>query len=151
MKKLIICLTVLALVISVSTANAEQKRAKPNPPYGLARGFANVMTCWMEVPRGLVYENARIPLIGFFTGTLKGGLLTMYRAVAGTIDIAAMGLTKEGLYFKDVPDFVWDADWIPACGEDMVDSKALDYDPCTSCRKVKKSQKKIKKCKPCEK
>jgi len=134
-RKILLLIIVLALLPCYIFA--EQKKAKPNPPYALARGFANVLTCWLEVPRGLIYENARIPIIGFFTGTVKGGFLTMYRAVAGTIDIAAMGLTKEGLYFNDFPDFVWDAEWIPPCGEDLVDSKNLEYSSCTTCNKNK--------------
>ena len=145
MKRKILSILLIVALILPCIASAEQKKAKPNPPYALARGFANVLTCWMEMPRGLIYENARIPIIGFFTGTVKGGFLTIYRAVAGTIDIAAMGLTKEGLYFKDVPDFVWDADWIPACGEDMVDSKNLEYSSCTTCGN-KKSLANAKRC-----
>jgi len=137
MKKSVALLIIIALIFAVSAVNAEQKKSKPNPPYALARGFANVLTGWLEVPRGLIYENARIPIIGFFTGTVKGGVLTLYRTVAGTVDLAAMGLTREGLYFKDFPDFVWDADWVPPCGEDMVDSKNLDYRSCNCCQKRK--------------
>jgi len=135
MKKYLLILISLSLISNA--AFATQKKTKPNPPYALARGFANVLTCWLEVPRGLIYENARIPIIGFFTGTVKGGFLTMYRAVAGTIDIAAMGLTREGLYFNDFPDFVWDAEWIPPCGEDLIDSKNLAFSSCTTCDKNK--------------
>lgn len=85
-----------------------------NPAYGIARGFANVMTGWLEIPRGLIYENARIPVVGFVSGPVKGAFLTTWREVAGLTDVVTFGLTGKGLYYRDVvPDFVWDARWIP--------------------------------------
>lgn len=133
MKKTIVCLMVLAMLFTVGSVNAAQKRSKPNAPYGLARGFANVMFGWAEIPRGIIYENARIPIVGFFTGAVKGTFLTAWREIGGVVDLMSMGLSREGAYFGQLPDFVWDAEWIPACGEDIVDSKNLDYRSCTEC------------------
>jgi len=95
--------------------HATPAASKPiNPAYGIARGFANVATGWLEIPRGLVYENARIPVVGFLTGPVKGAFLTTWRELAGVTDVLAFGLTGKGLYYKEVvPDFVWDAQWIP--------------------------------------
>ncbi len=136
MKKFILSLVVLSLIFSTGTANAEIKKSKPNPPYAVARGFSNLMFGWLEIPRGIVYENSRIPIVGFVTGPLKGGLLTVWRVLAGTVDIAAMGLTREGLYCGQLPDYVWDAPWISRCGEDIVSPPYARTDPCE-----------IKKCK----
>ncbi len=120
---------VLALLLASYTLSAAQKKSKPNPPYALARGFANLMFGWCEIPRGIIYENARIPIVGFAVGPVKGGFLTIWRELAGAVDILAMGLTREGLYSSQVPDFVWDAEWIPPCGEDIVSVENLTSDP----------------------
>jgi len=84
-----------------------------DPPYGLARGFGNIMTGWLELPRGIIYENARIPIVGFVVGPVKGAFLTVWRELAGVTDVLCMGLTGKGLYNESVPDFVWDAHWLP--------------------------------------
>jgi putative exosortase-associated protein (TIGR04073 family) len=118
--KLVSFVLAVALALSVATAYAGGKtEAYPhtpiNPAYGMARGFANIMTGWLEIPRGLVYENARIPVVGFVTGPVKGAFLTTWRELAGVTDVMTFGLTGKGLYYKDVvPDFVWDAQWIPS-------------------------------------
>jgi putative exosortase-associated protein (TIGR04073 family) len=139
------------LLCSVS-ASAEQIATKPNPAYGIARGFANLMTGWLELPRGLVYENARIPVVGFVSGPVKGAALMTWRTLAGTMDVVCMGLTRQGLYTEQVPDFVWDADWVPKCGEDMVSMESIESKPCAEKPKVIKKRKVIIKapCEPCE-
>ncbi len=126
-----ITLCCVCLCMTVLTVHAEEKRSAVNPPYGIARGFSNLMFGWLEVPRGIIYENARIPVVGFVTGPVKGALLTTWRTLAGVTDVVAMGLTREGLYGPMLPDFVWDADWVPPCGEDMVPGPAnVDCNPC---------------------
>ncbi|NLF38582.1 hypothetical protein GX586_04010 [bacterium] len=105
---------------------AVEKCAPVNPPYVLARGFANMMTGWLEVPRGIIYENSRIPLIGFIAGPVKGSFLAIWREGAGIIDVICMGLTREGLYSPLVPDFIWDADWICVRHEDIVSVGNVD-------------------------
>jgi len=144
MKKFVLSLVAFALLFSVGTANAKLKKAKPNPPYALSRGFSNLMLGWLEIPRGIIYENSRIPIVGFVTGPLKGSLLTTWRVLAGTVDIVGLGLTREGLYCGQLPDFVWDAPWISACGEDVVSPPYASTNPCEMKCKVK-CQKFIKK------
>lgn len=88
---------------------------RPNPPYAFARGWANLLGGWLEIPRGVIYENARIPVVGFAAGPVKGTFLALWRELAGGMDVVCFGMTRQGLYTRDVPDFVWDATWIPTC------------------------------------
>ena len=60
MKKFVLSLVAFALLFGIGTANAELKKSKPNPPYAVARGFSNLMLGWLEIPRGIIYENSRI-------------------------------------------------------------------------------------------
>ncbi len=117
--------------ISVCVMHAEPVHKSVNPPRAFARGMANIMTCWLELPRGIIYENARIPLVGFVSGSVKGAVLTTGRVGAGVLDVVAMGLTRDGLHSSIFPEFVWDAQWIPACGEDIVqESEDISVSPC---------------------
>jgi len=122
MKK-ILASVLAALALCAVCSYAEKTMTPPNPPQGLARGFANILTAWLEIPRGIIYENARIPVVGFLAGPLKGACLMVWRECAGITDVMCMGLTREGLYSRCVPEFVWDADWIPVVGEDLVSPK----------------------------
>lgn len=114
MKGILSALIACALLPVARIAADECASEKPiNPAYGLARGFGNIMSGWLELPRGIIYENARIPLVGFVAGPVKGAFLMTWREVAGLTDVLCMGLTGKGLYNESVPDFVWDAHWLP--------------------------------------
>ncbi|NLF40665.1 hypothetical protein GX586_14565 [bacterium] len=128
MKSVFPVLLAVAVIMLPGLAQAEQKCTKTNPPYVLARGFANLATGWLEVPRGIIYENSRIPVVGFVAGPVKGAALTVWRECAGIVDVVSMGLSREGMYSSVVPDFVWDADWICPGGEDIVEPRNVD--PC---------------------
>jgi len=119
MKGMLLSVLMLCTVVLAMPAGAgEHTPVKPiDPPYGLARGFGNIMSGWLEVPRGMMYENARIPVVGFIVGPVKGAFLTTWREVAGMTDVLCMGLTGKGLYNETVPDFVWDAHWLPQARE----------------------------------
>jgi hypothetical protein len=111
-----------------------------------------MMFGWLELPRGVVYENARIPLVGFVAGPVKGAALTTWRTMAGSMDVVCMGLTRQGLYTELVPEFVWDADGVPACGEDFTSMESIETEPCTEkpVRKAKKHRVIIRDpCEPC--
>jgi|GEM_PF-2052851 len=152
MKKSLFAFLAVLVFFAAFDSVAELKKSKPNPPYAVARGFSNLMFGWLELPRGLIYENSRIPVVGFVAGPIKGTVLTVWRVLAGAVDVVGMGLTREGLYSRsEVPEFVWDAPWICPCGEDIVNVKTVNTSPCPKekekvCpkRKPKKNRKKIK-------
>ena len=130
MKKSLFSFFIFMMFFSAFNSVAELKKSKPNPPYAVARGFSNLMFGWLEVPRGIVYENSRVPIVGLVVGPIKGALLTTWRILAGTVDIVGMGLTREGLYSDCVlPEFVWDAPWISPCGEDVINVETLNTSP----------------------
>ena len=148
MRKIFIVFFVFGVLISTFSANAELKKSKPNPPQAVARGFSNLMFAWLEIPRGLVYENSRVPVVGFVSGALKGTLLTTWRVIAGTVDIVGMGLTREGLYADGIlPEYVWDAPWIAPCGEDIIEPKTIRTSPCQGLSKKECLMQKKRKCK----
>ncbi len=131
MKKSLFVICIFLMFFSAFNSVAKLKKSKPNPPHAVARGFSNLMFGWLEVPRGIIYENSRIPVVGLVVGPIKGALLTTWRVLAGTVDVVGMGLTREGLYSDDIlPEFVWDAPWISPCGEDVVNVKTLNTSPC---------------------
>ena len=107
---------VLALCVLCSAVPPTAPPATaPNPPYAFARGWANLLGGWLEIPRGVIYENTRIPVVGFAVGPVKGTFLTLWRELAGGMDVVCFGVTRQGLYTHDVPEFVWDATWMPVC------------------------------------
>jgi len=81
--------------------------------YGLKRAGANMCLGWLEVPRGIIYENAKIPVVGLGLGVFKGAGLTVWRTTYGVIDFLTLGLTGDRLYSDEMPEFVWEADWVP--------------------------------------
>jgi len=100
-------------VVCVAAMAVFAKPVAPDPPYAFARGWANLMAGWLELPRGIVYENSRIPVVGFVAGPVKGSFLATWRELAGAMDVVCFGLTRKGLYTTEVPEFVWDATWVP--------------------------------------
>jgi putative exosortase-associated protein (TIGR04073 family) len=94
---------------------------------GLVRGFVNVPTCWIEMPRNLIVEVNRNPVFGLVTGSLKGPFYTSARAVLGVIDIAFFGLTGPSAYSPTLlPEYVWDARWEPYRGRTPSEQRVKD-------------------------
>jgi putative exosortase-associated protein (TIGR04073 family) len=88
--------------------------AKLDMGRGLVRGFANVTTCWLEMPREMVVEINRYPVFGLATGLLKGAFYTSARAGLGVIDLFFLGLTGPSAYTPAImPEYVWNARWSP--------------------------------------
>ncbi len=85
-----------------------------NPALCFGRGIANIATCWLEIPRCIIYDNDEIPVIGTIVGIPEGAGYTVARALAGTADIVSFGLDMGTFYGKYMPNFVWDANWAPS-------------------------------------
>lgn len=84
-----------------------------NPLYTLGRGFANLGTCPLELPRCMVYDNAVIPVIGLLGGVLEGPFLMTWRLIGGVIDVVSFGFSGSCIYSDAFPDFVWESQWLP--------------------------------------
>ena len=81
---------------------------------GLKRGIVNVTMAAVEVPRCAVYYAQEFPVIGFISGLVHGGGLTLSRIVGGAIDLVSLGAFQPGYTFYDlieVPYNPFDAPW----------------------------------------
>lgn len=81
----------------------------------MGRGVVNVVTCWLEVPRGLIYHNSQLPVLGLVVGACQGAGFTAIRAFAGVADIASFGFMSDSIYKSchGFEEWVWDARWVP--------------------------------------
>ena len=78
------------------------------------RGIANILTCWLEVPRNIINDNFIImPGLGVFTGLVKAPFYTVGRFGTGFIDFITFGALGNSLYnHESFPEYVWEADWV---------------------------------------
>lgn len=113
MRKLTVTVLCITLCLAAVSTFAGEEPVQKSPGYVIGRGFGNILTGWLEVPRGIVYENARIPVVGLISGPVKGLGLTAWRGLAGVTDVLTFGLIPEGLYGSYLPDFVWQDAWVP--------------------------------------
>ena len=113
MKRIVSLICILTLCASMCAVAAEEKNTSQAVPYCIMRGFSNLLFGWTEIPRGLIYENVRMPVIGLISGTLKGSFLGLWRGFSGTIDVISIGQSKQGIYLDEMPDFVWESPCVP--------------------------------------
>jgi len=84
---------------------------QPLPCFG--RGLVNVVTCWLEIPRCVVYDNAALPGVGILLGIPEGGFFTIARAGSGVTDLATFGLVGDTIHGNNFPDFITESRWFP--------------------------------------
>jgi hypothetical protein len=77
----------------------------------IGRGFANLLTCWLEVPRSLWLEGSRNPYYGWIVGGMNGSFLAVARAFGGATDVSTMGLTGPGIYGDSFPECITQSRW----------------------------------------
>jgi putative exosortase-associated protein (TIGR04073 family) len=78
--------------------------------FKMTRGFMNVATFWVELPRNIHVETSEDPIVGPMVGFGKGLGLSLTRAVAGVMDIATFGTVDDTYTVYDrfaFPYFVW--------------------------------------------
>lgn len=121
MKKVLAVMLMVCLCagFAVAAEESESESMMTKMADNMGRGFVNVLTGWMEVPRGLWYEGSRNPYYGHVVGLINGSFLTVARTAGGVADLATFGLTGPGIYGESFPVYVWDAKWNP-------DDKMLD-------------------------
>jgi len=120
-RSFISAILVAALLVTLHV-NAEKPKPEPNEKEkysmidGVKRGFANMFTCWLEVPRGMTYYSVEYPVIGIIPGAFEGGGMTLIRAVGGMFDVLTIGYLRPGntVYdTMDAPMLPWEAPWLP--------------------------------------
>ncbi len=86
-----------------------------NNLYNMGRGLVNILTCWLEVPRCLIYHNSQVPVMGLVVGACQGVGLTGMRAFAGVADVASFGFMTDSIYksYHDFGEWVWNSRWVP--------------------------------------
>lgn len=112
MRLSIVGLALAALLFSAGPSSAEEEGQK-GMGHGMKRACSNMFLGWLEVPRGIVYENARIPVAGLGLGLVKGAGLTVWRTTYGVIDFLTLGLTGDRLYCDEMPESVFESNWVP--------------------------------------
>ena len=116
MKKFILATLIVCLSATTLLAAQEEKQDKQawldNMAYNYGRGVVNCLTCWVEIPRNLIYENVRNPFFGNITGLSDGSFLCLARAFGGATDVLTFGLTGPGIYGNSFPEYVWQSKWI---------------------------------------
>ncbi len=82
--------------------------------YNMGRGVANMATCWLEIPRCLIYNNSQLPVIGVVVGACEGVGFTVVRAFAGVADFCSFGFMTDSIYEVnyDFREFVWESRWV---------------------------------------
>ena len=87
---------------------------KINPWHGFSRGIINIATCWLEIPREIILENNKFPVVGIVSGALKGTFFTTTRAVLSVVDVGLLGFTGPSGYDPNLfPEYVWNSQWNP--------------------------------------
>lgn len=90
--------------------------------YNLGRGFSNLLLCWLEIPRQIIYQGSEVPVFGLISGAIYGTALTAWRALSGVTDILSLGFGGGNIYFtsafgtggKDggLSQFPWQGPWV---------------------------------------
>ncbi len=117
MKKFILATLIVGLsattILAAQDAKQDNRKAwLDNMAYNYGRGVVNCVTCWVEIPRNLIFENVRNPFFGSITGLSDGAFLAVARAFGGASDVVTFGLTGPGIYGDSFPEYVWQSKWI---------------------------------------
>lgn len=85
-----------------------------DPIHKAGRGLTNVLTCWLEIPKGfhlgMQEEN---PVMGAGVGLLKGGWLAATRLLVGAYEAVSFPLPYPNEYASpyeglELPDYAWE-------------------------------------------
>ena len=116
LKKIVIMLAAAAMTVSVAAAEtADTSFDYEKNVCNMGRGLVNVVTCWMELPRCLVYHNSQVPVLGLVVGACQGAGFTAIRAFAGVADILSFGFMSDSVYTSchGFDEWVWEERWVP--------------------------------------
>ena len=116
LKKIMVgCVAGILTVSAMAAENNANERSCADNFYNMGRGLVNMATCWLEVPRCLVYHNSQLPVLGVVVGACQGAGFTVIRAFAGVADFASFGFMSDSIYESchGFEPWVWDARWVP--------------------------------------
>ena len=80
----------------------------------IVRGYVNLLTSWIEIPRCFWLETVQNPYIfGPAWGLVEGSLFCVGRTTLGVFDVVMFGLTGEGdvFYTPVFPEYIFDSKW----------------------------------------
>jgi hypothetical protein len=114
---------VVALVVAccLRVAGAEQD-AGYSLLDGVGRGFANLFTGAIELPRCMTFYAVQWPAVGAIPGAIQGAGMTAVRAIGGVVDLFTVGYLEPGNTVYDAmeePLFPWQALWLPTSDDEM--------------------------------
>lgn len=107
---------IISIAIVTATVALDSVAVEPetNNFANMGRGLTNLGTCFLEVPRCMVYRNSQVPFWGFVDGVVRGSGLTALRAFAGVTDVLFLGFDYGRMYNRtDFRDYVWQSPWLP--------------------------------------
>jgi len=106
----------LLVVLLVSVAKTAETDLHYSMMDGVGRGIANLLTGWIELPRGMTYYGVEWPGIGIIPGAMQGAGMTGVRLVGGLLDLLTLGYFEPGYTVYDAMDeplYPWEALWLP--------------------------------------
>lgn len=85
-----------------------------DPIHKAGRGLTNVVTCWLEIPKGIhLGTQEENPVAGAALGVLRGGWLGVTRLAVGAYEALTFPLPYPRGYASpyeglELPDYVWE-------------------------------------------
>ena len=110
-----VCFLLTAAGAAVNAEEGPAENGSGNNFANMGRGLVNIVTCFLEVPRCLVYRNGQVPVLGLLAGACEGAGLTGVRAFAGVADFLSFGFMTDAIYRvnADFHEWVWESPWVP--------------------------------------
>ena len=111
----VVCAAAAMMTSAVCSDGSSNSATWEKNVANVGRGLVNVVTCWVEVPRCLVYHNSQVPVLGVVVGACQGAGFTAVRAFAGVADILSFGFMSDSIYKSchGFDEWVWDERWVP--------------------------------------
>ena len=92
---------------------AEEETESSGNLANMGRGLVNILTCFLEIPRCLVYRNCEKPIFGLIAGAVNGTGCTAMRLMTGVTDILTLGFDYGTVFNESFRPYVWQSRWLP--------------------------------------
>jgi putative exosortase-associated protein (TIGR04073 family) len=107
---------VVVLLLAFTSLAAAQDPQKPEAivekmSFKLVRGITNVATAVVELPKQSILTVRERGPVGYAVGPIKGVIMTLYRALMGSVETIGFMVPQPGYYDPMIdPEYVWQ-DW----------------------------------------